>query len=108
MNLQDEFRVFTSPLPSVRGSETQWAGAERPKAEVDDSGRRDAPQAPPNAKVRAYTYRGSKSIDLKLREQAARHGLQPGSPRWRAYVLGTKAAAAKKRRKRKVTGGEAK
>jgi hypothetical protein len=37
------------------------------------------------------------TLEKKLREQAAQLGLRPGSPRWKAYVLGT-AAAAKKRR----------
>ena len=41
-----------------------------------------------------------KSFYLKLREQARRLGLKPGSPRWRAYVLGTKARMEKQKRSR--------
>ena len=41
--------------------------------------------------------KGTKKLEAKLREQAQKLGLKPGSPRWRAYVLGTISASAKKR-----------
>lgn len=37
------------------------------------------------------------NLSKKLREQAARHGLKPSSPGWRAYVLGGEAAARKRK-----------
>jgi len=36
-------------------------------------------------------------LSKKLRAQAARHGFAPGSPKWRAYVLGTEAASRRRR-----------
>jgi hypothetical protein len=96
MTIRDEFRVFTSPLPSAR---TQWAGAQRPKASpatVPDG--LTAHLTPTN--VFTGTFR-PKTLDLKLRQQAARLGMIPGSPRWRAYVLGTVTAAATKKRKKR-------
>jgi hypothetical protein len=45
------------------------------------------------------------TLAKKLREQAKRHGLEPGTPGWRAYVLGGEAAAkvrAKRKRSRRA------
>jgi hypothetical protein len=50
------------------------------------------------------TTQRRKSHDLKLREQAKKLGLKPGSTRWRAYVLGTKARMAKQKRSRYPAG----
>jgi hypothetical protein len=40
------------------------------------------------------------ALSKKLRVQAERNGLKPGSPRWRAYVLGGMAASAKRRQEK--------
>ena len=40
------------------------------------------------------------NLQLKLRQQARKLGLKPGSPRWRAYVLGTRARMEKQKRLR--------
>jgi hypothetical protein len=65
-------------------------GCDRPTS--DD---RTAHQEPTNI---VYKNKRGISLDLKLRQQAAKLGMKPGSPRWRAYVLGTKAAAQRRKR----------
>lgn len=40
-------------------------------------------------------------LGLKLRRQALSRGLAPGSPRWRAYVLGTLAAARRREKEKR-------
>lgn len=47
------------------------------------------------------TEGGAVALQLKLRTQAKRLGLIPGSAPWRAYVLGT-IAAMKKRKQQKA------
>jgi hypothetical protein len=41
------------------------------------------------------------TLSKKLREQATRQGLKPGSPGWRAYVLGGEAAARQRANRRR-------
>ena len=106
--------------PSARESGTQWAGAQRPKAE---SRPKKHPQKPniqdrekstsinhvntiksasviptPHSKPTegVYTAGNAVNINLKLRTQAKKLGLIPGSPSWRAYVLGTLSAMKKR------------
>jgi hypothetical protein len=67
------------------------AGAERPKA--------SSSQDRQGAGI-VYTQ-PQKSLELSVRERALALGLAPGSPRWRAYVLGTIAAARKRDRERR-------
>jgi hypothetical protein len=56
------------------------------------------PQPEPAKSV--YTYQSSADTNLKLRKQANKLGLIPGSPRWRAYVLGTISAIEKRKREK--------
>lgn len=132
MTLEDDFLVFTSPHPDPAGNgKKHWAGAQRPKAESDEKNvendRKPKPEqttpvncvcaihdpqddATPHQKPKdcAYTNPGGKNLNLKLRKQAKKIGLIPGSPRWRAYVLGTGSAIKKRKRKDgepKLTGG---
>jgi hypothetical protein len=89
MKSGDEMRSRSSP--TAREEEKPWAGAQRPKA-----GSADALTG--NSPAMVYTQpKKSLSLGMKLRKQALRLGLIPGSARWRAYVLGTQAAAAKRR-----------
>jgi len=94
MNLQDEFFVLCTSHPA-RVGKTHWAGAQRPKAGCNDA----LPSAKPAGCV--YTQKNRAPLGVKLRQQAIKNGLTPGSPRWRAYVLGT-LQAAKKRNKQKA------
>ena len=123
MTLEDDFLVFTSRHPHHAGNgEKHWAGAQRPKAKtgeknvLNDSTSTDGKnksvnyvftipqpsdspvphQKPTNC---AYTNPGGKNLNLKLRKQAKKIGLIPGSPQWRAYVLGTISAMKKRKRK---------
>lgn len=49
-----------------------------------------------------FTQRWSAvNINLKLRTQAKKLGLIPGSPSWRAYVLGTLSAMEKRKREKR-------
>jgi hypothetical protein len=41
------------------------------------------------------------TLSKKLRAQAQRHGLKPGSPEWRAYVLGGEAAARQRAKEKR-------
>jgi hypothetical protein len=93
VNLRDEFFVFSSPS-IARDGERPWAGAERPKDGTSDP----IPQEKDASSV--YIIPSSKSLGLKLRQQALKLGLVPGSARWRAYVLGTQTAAARRRREK--------
>ena len=122
MTLEDDFLVFTSPHPHHAGNgKKHWAGAQRPKAETGEKNVRndwmsktdktrpvnsvltipnvsDNPtphQKPANC---AYSIPGGKNLNLKLRMQAKKIGLIPGSPQWRAYVLGTVSAMKKRKR----------
>jgi hypothetical protein len=52
-----------------------------------------------------YTPKNRLPLGVHLRQQAIKNGLTPGSPRWRAYVLGT-LQASKKRKAKKRKGGE--
>ena len=47
-----------------------------------------------------YTAGSAVNINLKLRTQAKKLGLTPGSPQWRAYVLGTISAMKKRKRQK--------
>jgi hypothetical protein len=77
------------------------SGAERPK-ERPDTAAPGKPDPIPQASARNSVYTPpAPSLGLKLRQQAAQQGLAPGSPRWRAYVLGTQAAARKRQREAK-------
>lgn len=102
-DLTDREDLDASP-PSARGGEKTWAGAPRPKAEITDDGPESlgnenaARQPAASSTICKSTNPDGKSLSLKLREQAKRLGLKPGSPRWRAYVLGTQAAARKRGR----------
>lgn len=53
-------------------------------------------------KPAARVYTIPDVLKLKLRQQAAKRGLTPGSARWRAYVLGTEAAMRRKKKARKA------
>jgi hypothetical protein len=80
------------------------ASAREPKPEARTDSREHPDDAIPADKsvngVNAIL--GTKNLSLKLRQQAAKLGMLPGSPRWRAYVLGTTAAAAKRNRERRT------
>ena len=111
MTLNDDFLVFSSPYPDPAGNgKKHWAGAKRPKAETAEESmlwqarrgsRKQSADAHPTETPAndVYTQRRGVNINTKLRQQALKLGLMPGSPRWRAYVLGT--LQASKRRKRK-------
>lgn len=125
MTLDDDFLVFSSPHPDPAGNgKKHWAGAQRPKAKTGEKNvpkgsistaekkteinyvctipeptTRVTPQhKPPNC---ANTNLGGKNLNLKLRKQAKKLGLIPGSPQWRAYVLGTVSAMKKRKQQRK-------
>lgn len=90
----------SNTIPAGNG-DSHWAGAQRPKTCSGDDGHPEDTNPPASpTKVFTRTQRAS-SLQLKLRQQAARQGMKPGSPRWRAYVLGTAAAAAKRRKRKK-------
>jgi len=95
--------AFAPPLQRKSG----WERSD-PKPDGEDaakgSGRTQEPAAEPETtavppQIRVNTY-FSAPLNLKLRQQAAKLGLKPGSPRWRAYVLGTVDRAAKEKRKK--------
>lgn len=78
------------------------AGAQRPKAQLapiraiaDARGKATPHESAGNCGNKILR---AKKLQLKLREQAKKLGLIPGSPRWRAYVLGTIAAQEKRKR----------
>lgn len=48
-----------------------------------------------------YTNPRPENLGLKLRQQALKQGMIPGSPRWRAYVLGTLEAAKRRKSKKR-------
>lgn len=122
MTLKDDFLVFSSPHPDPAGNgKKHWAGAQRPKAETGEKNVQndltstadkkrpvncvftiteplDSPTYHPKPTNCAYTNQGGKNLNLKLRKQAHKLGLIPGSPQWRAYVLGTVAAMKKRKR----------
>lgn len=93
MTIDDEILVFSHSL-NAREQEIHQAGAERPKVGPDDT------FPPKKVASSVYTTPGPKTLSLKLREQAKKLGLKPGEPRWRAYVLGTQAAAARRKRQK--------
>jgi hypothetical protein len=101
MTLHDEIRVF-SHSPVAREEKRPWAGAQRPKDGTSD------PLPPKKAAAGVYTMPGPIALGLKLRSQAKKLGLVPGTPRWRAYVLGTESAAARRKseKAKKRKGGE--
>jgi len=101
MDLHDEIRVF-SHSPYAREEERPWAGAQRPKDGTSD------PLPPKKDAASVYTQTPRIALGLKLRQQAKKLGLKPGEPRWRAYVLGSEAAAARRKREKakKRKGGE--
>jgi hypothetical protein len=105
----------TPRYPAGNGG-SHWAGAQRPK---DGSGEaatgRRRRLGSPNPQVEGKRPQGEANLcentnrdlepsnlnlKLKLRQQAKELGLVPGSPRWRAYVLGTISAAAQRKRKK--------
>jgi hypothetical protein len=98
VTIHDEFFVLCTSHPAREGSRP-WAGAQRPKAGCNDA----LPPAKPAGCV--YTQKNRAPLGVKLRQQAIKNGLTPGSPRWRAYVLGT-LQASKKRKAKKRKGGE--
>lgn len=78
-------------LPPAREGSTHWAGAQRPKTNPGT-------QSPvPEGAPRVNTIQTRESLGLKLRRQALKQGMIPGSARWRAYVLGTLKAAQKRK-----------
>jgi hypothetical protein len=100
--------------PPAGNGKKHWAGAQRPKVETTKKtilgqarrGSRERsddshPQETPASDV--YTPRIGVNINLKLRQQAAKLGLMPGSPRWRAYVLGTQQASKRRKCKKRTT-----
>ena len=135
------FDVPSTPLPSARGSGTQGAGAQRPKADPGDEsegpkkGVKAASENSPKKGPKRVLFPDSKNvienyrwkprraiaeasddvayvrdpanaqapplknvnINKRLRDQAKKLGLKPGSPRWRAYVLGTTSANKKRK-----------
>jgi hypothetical protein len=93
-----QFRVYSKTLTAGDGK-SHSAGAQRPKA-----GRRDLTLME-NGRTDVYTQAPALSLSLKLRQQALKAGLKPGSDRWRAYVLGG-IAAAKRRKAKKRNEGE--
>ena len=110
MTLNDEFLVFSSPHPARDGG-SHWAGAQRPKAESGEKGMRgndvntttesrEDVTAPDKSTKSVNTPKRAKDINLKLREQAKKIGLIPGSSQWRAYVLGTVSAMKKRQRQK--------
>ncbi len=117
MTLDDELRIFASPYspPNAKGTGTQSAGAQRPKAgsatgspqvTAVSSERLSSPsddsKAGKQPSTSVYTKSERVPLGVKLRQQAADLGLKPGSPRWRAYVLGTTAKAAKRKRRKEA------
>lgn len=79
------------------------SGAQRPKATLEYAphGTENATSIqPPVFRVEkcVHTVNQLPSLSLKLRNQAKKAGLIPGSPRWRSYVLGTEQAAKKRKR----------
>jgi hypothetical protein len=92
------FRVYSKTLTAGEGK-SRWAGAQRPKAR-----RRDLTLTE-NGRTDVYTQSPALSLSLKLRQQALKAGIKPGSDRWRAYVLGG-LAAAKRRKAKKRNDGE--
>ena len=102
-----------SDSPSAGNGKKHWAGAQRPKAETAEKtfprqalGAAAKPAAIPpsqsNPADDVYTSARGVNIELKLRQQAAKLGLIPGSPRWRAYVLGTLSANRRRKGKKPI------
>jgi hypothetical protein len=97
-----EARVFWGELlyapPQLH---EKCSGAQRPKAGGGDDDRAKGLLTPRDMPAeRVNTYQSAAALNLKLRQQAKELGLTPGSPRWRAYVLGTVTAAAKEKKKK--------
>jgi hypothetical protein len=97
---QDEPNLF----PDAREGSNQWAGAQATQSQSS--------QPWPQEARRASSGEPLEGLDLPrlpkrptaskaLREHASRAGLRPGSPRWRAYVLGTLAAMRKTQQSRR-------
>jgi hypothetical protein len=89
---------FSPSLLPANGLETHWAGAQRPNSCGGDDSHHEAVTLQSNPAERVNTHQGA--LNLKLRKQASALGMVPGSPRWRAYVLGTVSAMAKRKRKK--------
>lgn len=75
--------------PCARDEGTHWAGAQRPKTKPGNRSHAGEDAG------RVNTIPKRENLGLKLRRQALKQGLIPGTPRWRAYVLGTQARAKK-------------
>jgi hypothetical protein len=87
--------------PSAREGRTHWAGAARPKLTP-------ATRSPLGQVASCVnTTPNRTNLGLKLRQQALKQGLIPGTPRWRAYVLGTLAAAERRKLERLKKGKRA-
>ena len=108
----DDFLVFSSPPHPARDGGSHWAGAQRPKAGTEErdmrrndvnttAGSREDATAPDKSTNSVYTAKNPINLNLKLRRQALSQGMIPGSPRWRAYVLGTVSAARKRKREKR-------
>jgi hypothetical protein len=76
------------------------SGAQRPKdCSGDDTLREDVIlQAEPSLRVNTHQSLLALNLKLKLRQHARELGMTPGSPQWRAYVLGTVSRTAQKQR----------
>jgi hypothetical protein len=90
MTIKDEILIF-SETPPARVGGSHWAGAQRPKTNPGTH----SPAGRGAGRVDTIAKR--ESLGLKLRRQALKHGMKPGSPRWRAYVLGGLSAAEKRK-----------
>ena len=86
------------PPLNAREGKSHWAGAARPKASPDDALYREGQTD------RVYTPNNPVSLSLTLRQKAVKLGMIPGSPRWKAYVLGTEAASRRRRREKDRKG----
>lgn len=91
-----------NPSSPARDGGSHWAGAKRPNANAQ-KGPQAEKKVPQPAELPGNcvnTIPGPASLGVMLRQRAKALGLAPGTPRWRAYVLGTQAAAAKRRREK--------
>lgn len=97
-----EARKTRQRFPPVEMGGSHWAGAQRPKVKSQPLGAsgevEEQPTPHKNSANCGAAIPGRKNLDLKLRAQAKKLGLIPGSPRWRAYVLGTQSAMRKKKK----------